>query len=94
MLADTPLSLAAPTGRGLTISDVARRYRVKRDKVRAWIRRGELRGVHTAAAACGRGRVVVTPEALAEFERARSATPAKPALRRRKRTGLVDYYPD
>src|SRR5262245_18072506 len=51
---DTP-----PAARGLTVRDVARRYRVSPDKVRAWITSGELRAVNTATALCGRPRWVV-----------------------------------
>ena len=80
---------------GFTVRDVTRRYRVSPDKVRGWIRRGELRAINTATALCGRPRWVVPVEALAEFERRRAATPAiKPAPSRRKQTGAVDYYPD
>ena len=94
MLPDTPTAAATPAN-GLTVADVARRYRVSEDKVRGWIRRGELRAVNTAAALCGRPRFVITPEALARFERARAAgQPPKQPRRRHKRTGLVDYYPD
>jgi len=81
--------------RGLTVRDVARRYRVGEDKVRGWIRRGELRAINTAAVLCGKPRWVVMPEALAEFERRRTGgAPPKPARRRRRRTEIVDYYPD
>jgi transposase len=65
-------SLAAP---GLTVRDVARRYRVSPDKVRGWIARGELPAVNTAAALCGKPRWVVTPDALASFERRRAGRP-------------------
>jgi transposase len=83
---------ASPTG-GLTVHDVARRYRVGEDKVRAWIRRGELHAINTAAAVCGRPRWVITPEALAEFEKWRSgARPEKPP-RRRRRQEMIDYFP-
>jgi hypothetical protein len=44
---------------GLTVHDVARRYRVGEDKVRAWIGRGELKAVNTAAALCGKPRWVI-----------------------------------
>jgi hypothetical protein len=81
-------------GTGLTVADVARRYRVGEDKVRAWIRRGELAAVNTAASLCGRPQLRVTPEALAAFERGRSAAPPPALPRRRKRTGQVDFYPD
>jgi hypothetical protein len=78
---------------GLTVRDVARRYRVGEDKVRAWIRRGELAAVNTAAL-CGRPRWVVSTEALAAFERRRTASPPPKPPRRRRRQALVDYYPD
>jgi excisionase family DNA binding protein len=77
---------------GLTVPDLARRLRVGQDKVRGWIRRGELRAINTAAALCGRPRWVVQPDALAEFEARRTASvPPKPA--RRRRLTVRDYYP-
>jgi hypothetical protein len=87
---DTP---PCDSSAGLTVRDVARRYRVGEDKVRGWIARGDLRGVNTAAVLAGKPRWVVTPEALAEFERRRAvSSPPKPQ-RRRRRQALVDYYP-
>jgi hypothetical protein len=81
--------------RGYTPREIARRYRVSPDKVRAWIVRGELAAINTAPQLCGRPRWVVTPEALATFERGRAAgAPTEPAARRRRQVGLVDYYPD
>jgi hypothetical protein len=74
---------------------VAKRYRVGEDKVRAWIKNGEISAINTADRRCGRPRYVVTPEALAEFERCRqAATPNAPTPKRRKRTEETDYYPD
>jgi Meiotically up-regulated gene 113 len=58
---------------GVTVRQVARRYRVSLYRVRAWIAQGEL-------------AVVVPPEALAKFERARAAT----APRRRRRPPVSD----
>jgi excisionase family DNA binding protein len=84
----------APALRGLTIPDMAKRYRVGRDTVRGWIARGELRATNTAPSLCGRARCVVTPEALADFERRRAAGPQPKPARRRKRTVMIDYYPD
>ena len=85
----------ASPARGLTVADVALRYRVSPDKVRAWIARGELAAINTAAVLCGKPRWVVTPDALAAFERRRlGGVPAKPAQRRNRRPSLVDYYPD
>jgi hypothetical protein len=77
---------------GLTVADIARRYRVSPDKVRTWIRRGELAAINTADARCGKPRFVVTADALAAFEQGRQATPPK-AAKRNKRTNLVDYFP-
>ncbi len=79
--------------RGLTVADVARRYRVGEDKVRRWIAGGELKGINTATALCAKPRWVIPPEALAEFERRRAGGPP-PKPPRRLRTTVVDYYPD
>jgi transposase len=81
---------------GLTVREVARRYRVGEDKVRGWIARGEFRAINTATALCGRPRWVIPPEALAEFEKTRSGGPTpKPQPRRRRREqNSVDYYPE
>jgi excisionase family DNA binding protein len=81
-------------GAGLTVRDVARRYRVGEDKVRAWIARGELRAVNTAAMLCGRPRWVVSPDALAEFERRRTGGPPPKLKRARRKTAEIDFYPD
>lgn len=84
---------AQPQPRGLTVEDIAKRYRVSPDKVRAWIRAGELKAINTAAARCAKPRFVIPPDALEEFERGRSvAQPKTP--RRKKREEVVDYYPD
>jgi hypothetical protein len=86
----------ATTTRGLTVRDVARRYRVSPDKVRGWIRRGELVAINTAEGVCGKPRFVVTQEALECFERGRRTFAAPPPkVKRLKRpAGWVDYYPD
>jgi hypothetical protein len=79
---------------GLTVADVARRYRVGEDKVRTWIARGELLAINTAMALCGRPRWVIPADALAGFERRRAGGPPPKQPRRRKRTAVVDFYPD
>jgi transposase len=84
-----PSSLA-----GLTVADVARRYRVSPDKIRAWIRRGELRAINTADALSGKPRFVVTTDALAEFEKRRTTTPTPKPQRRKRQPQLIDFYPD
>ncbi len=79
---------------GLTVREVALRYRVGEDKVRAWIRNGELRAINTAALVCGKCRWVIPPEALPEFERRRAASTEKPKSQKRAHTSAIDFYPD
>jgi len=79
---------------GLTVADVAKRYRVSPDKVRAWIRRGELAAINTSSAMCGKPRFVILPEALSAFERGRGAAASPKPPRRRRRSELVDFFPD
>jgi hypothetical protein len=86
--------LAARPGAGLTVAEVALRYRVSPDKVRGWIRRGELFAINTSVTQCAKARFVVPREALERFERGRAAAQPKPASRRKRRPGIVDYYPD
>lgn len=84
----------ASSDAGLTVAEVARRYRVSPERVRAWIRSGALRGINRRDIRSGRPSWVILPEALAEFERGRAAAPPAPRPQRRKRTARVDYYPD
>jgi len=89
---DMMLSLPA---RGLTPKEVARMLRVIPDKIRSWIKSGELKATNTAAALCARPRWVILPDALAEFTRRRSSVPPPKSARiRKKRTDFVDFYPD
>jgi hypothetical protein len=79
---------------GLTVREVAGRYRVGTDKVRAWIRSGTLKAVNTASYQCSKPRFVILPEALAEFERGRAAaSPPKPQRKRRQPADLIDFFP-
>jgi hypothetical protein len=80
-------------GRGWTPNELARLIRVSPDRVRGWIKAGLLGAVDTSAVRCGKPRYVVLPHHLAEWERQRSAAPP-PKPRRKKRTQMVDYYPD
>jgi hypothetical protein len=79
---------------GLTVRDLACRYRVGEDKIRAWIRRGELRAVNTAMNLCGKPRWVVGAADLAEFECRRASGPAPEPRQRKKKSYEVDYFPD
>jgi excisionase family DNA binding protein len=78
---------------GLTVRDVARRYRVGEDKVRRWIAHGELKAVNTAAALCGRPRWVIMAESLEEFEQRRTGSAPPKTQRTRTRRLPVDFYP-
>ena len=83
-----------PIDPGLTVRDVARRLRVGEDKVRGWIKRGELSAINVASSLCGKPQLRVTAEALAAFERGRMAGPPPKPVRRRRRPTTIDYYPD
>jgi excisionase family DNA binding protein len=78
----------------LTVPEVAKRYRVSEDKVRAWIIRGEMAAFNTATDLCGRPRWVIPPEALEAFERRRAGGPLPKPAKRRKKSYAVDYFPE
>ena len=81
--------------RAYTVPEVARRYRVSQDRVLGWIRRGELRALNRRDNNVRRRSFVITPEALAAFERGREAAATDaPKVKRRKRATAVDYFPD
>lgn len=79
---------------GYTVTDLAVRYRVGEDKVRKWIKSGEIDAINTSSALCARPRYVVTASALEQFERRRKVGPPAPKAQRRRRTEAVDYFPD
>jgi excisionase family DNA binding protein len=81
--------------RGHTVPELARTLRVSRDKIRAWIRAGQLEAINTAAARCRKPRYVVLPHQLEAFvKRQKAGSPERPARARRKKPAdFVDYYP-
>jgi transposase len=79
---------------GLTVREVAGRYRVGVGRVLGWIRRGELRAINRRDNHCGRPSWVIPPDALTAFERGRQAATPAPKPVRRKKTYAIDYYPD
>jgi hypothetical protein len=93
-LPETTATRAEELPRGYTVPEVARRYRVGQDKVRGWIRRGELAAVNTAAVLCGKPRWVITPDALAAFEKLRAGGPTPKPSRSRRQPVVIDFYPD
>jgi hypothetical protein len=83
---------APPAAAGLTVAEVARRYRVGKAKVRSWVNASLLAAVNTGTPA--RPRLVFTPEHLRDFERRLTASPPRPAERRPYPAGIVDFFPD
>ncbi len=74
----------------MTLREVAERYAVPVSRVKAWIRSGELVAIDVSRKAGSRKpRFVVTPAALADFERPRSTRPPAKAKRREER--IVGY---
>jgi excisionase family DNA binding protein len=74
--------------RGLTVAEVAQRFRVGKNKVRGWIARGELRAENTADKG-QKPRWVIGPDAVAEFAQGRR--PATPKTKRRRLPKVKDY---
>ena len=81
--------------RGYTPNELAKVLRVSDDRIRAWIKSGELGAINTADVRSGKPRYIILPDHLAEFQRRRLAAMApKPAPRRKRPAAMVDYFPD
>jgi hypothetical protein len=80
-------------GPGFTVRELARVLRVSPDRIRSWIKSGQLGAINTASVHCGKPRFVVLPHHLAEFEHSRRVARPSGPVRKKKRTGGVDYYP-
>ena len=75
----------------LTPPKYAERLGIKPEKVLGWIARGELRAINVAGRVGGRPRWRISVEAIADFERRRSAVkPAKTRRRRKRQTEVLD----
>jgi hypothetical protein len=84
-----------PALAGFSVADLARRWRIGPDKIRAFIRRGDLVAVNMAICLAGRPQWRVTPQEVERFEARRASTPASKTMPRRRRLeGVIDYYPD
>lgn len=77
--------------RCLTPRKAARYFGVSIDRLRGWIKRGELRATRISDTTMGKQRVVISPAAIAEFEAARATSPPKATQRLPK---LPDFFPD
>jgi hypothetical protein len=78
---------------GFSVADLARRWRIGTDKIRGFLRRGELIGTNLAVNLAGRPLWRVSPEEVRRFEAFRSSAPAPKPARRRKKTNIIDFYP-
>ena len=78
----------------LTPPQVAERFGVSPDKVRAWIASGELAATNVATRPSGRPRWRISAAALAAFEAARQGerpTP-KPRRRRKRQPDVIQFF--
>jgi hypothetical protein len=89
-----PTHNAAHSPPGYSVADLCRRWKVGGDKIRAFLRRGELVGVNMATTLSGRPQWRITAESVERFERRRSSAPPPKPARRRRRPAVIDYYPD
>ena len=76
-----------------TPSEVAKRLRVSPDKVRSWIRTGELRAIDVSSVGSQRKRFLVDLDDLVVFEEARAVVGARSRRRTRRRvTGVREFF--
>lgn len=78
-------------GRYLTPPAYAARLGVKPAKILGWIASGELEALNLAARATSRPRYRISPDAIAQFERRRSAGPLPKQIRRRRSASVKDF---
>jgi hypothetical protein len=78
---------------GYSVADLRRRWKIGGDKIRLFIRRGELVAVNVATNLSGKPQWRITAESVEKFEHRRSSAPLPKPARRQKRTSIVDYYP-
>jgi hypothetical protein len=78
-----------------SVADLCRRWKIGADKVRGFLRRGELVGVNVATNLSGKPQWRITGESVERFEKRRSSAPAaRTTPPRRRRPPVVDFYPD
>ena len=78
----------------LSPPQVAERLGVKADKVRNWIRTGELRASDFAEKLGGRPRYKVHETALIAFEQRREVKPQTPTVRRKRKQPdkIIEFF--
>ena len=77
--------------RYLTPPQYAARLGVHPDKVVAFIRSGQLAAVDLATPGSTRPRYRISPQAIEEFERRRSAAPLPKPIRRRRPVAIESF---
>ena len=78
------------TAATLTPPELAKCWRVKAEKIIAWIRRGELRAFDVSATpGVGRPQYRIPIDAIVEFEQRRSGRQEKPERRKRRQATQV-----
>jgi len=89
------VSLADAT-RGWTPNRLAKLLCCSPDRVRDWIKSGQLGAIDLAPPGSRKPRYIILPVHLEAFERRRRVRmePAKPVRRRRQPAGETDFYPD
>ena len=75
----------------LTPPQLAEIYGVKPAKILAWISSGELAALNLAARGSSRPRYRISPEAIEQFERRRSAGPLPKQIRRRRPATIKEF---
>jgi hypothetical protein len=83
-----------PHQHGYSVADLCRRWKIGADKIRAFLKRGELVGVNVASTLSGKPQWRITGESVERFERRRSSAPPPKTVRRQRRREMVDFYAD
>ena len=89
-----PRAPGAEVNRLLTPPEVARRWRIRHDKVLTWIRSGELRAINVATKPDGRPSYRIDPDDLRAFanRRAVATSPRQPKRKRRQKQPSKEYF--
>lgn len=85
--------MLATERRKVTPPQLAKRWGVATNKILAFIASGELRAVNLATSLKDRPRWFIDEADIERFERFREATPAAPRVRKRRQSGVKDYFP-
>ncbi len=80
--------------KSFTPPEVAEELKIHPEKVRGWVKKGELLAVNVAASPTGRPRWRIAEADLADFLARRSAPKPTPKMRRRRRVdaSVIEYF--